>query len=256
MSWYSQGYDGLKQEEERMNSLGMPDRLWIPPDASKQILFVDDEPFCIYEHNPKMNGSFKNWMTCLRGVEDEAPCCEILGVKTRYFAGYYTVIDCSQYTDKKGVTHQYEIKFLLAKAKTLKKLKMKKESKGSLAGSIYNATRFDQKSPTCGDDFEFVKQVDLEKVFPHVSFRGKKLVDLWAKAQDAEGLARLNKAFTVQTGESGLVAKVVPFNYMELLKPSSVKDLRTLLKGAKIESWDDAGPAAGVKTGADEEVPF
>jgi hypothetical protein len=46
------------------------------------------------------------------------------------------------------------------------------------------------------------------------------------------------------------------FNYMELLKPQAVKDLRTLLKSAKIESWDDAGPAAGVKTGADEEVPF
>lgn len=268
MTWYNQGYDGLKEEEARMASLGTPDRLWIPPEASKDLIFLDDEPFTLFEHNPKMNGSFKNWMTCLRGVEEEAPCCELLGMKTRYMAGYYTVIDCSEYTDKKGKKHQYEIKFLLAKLKTMKKLKMKKETRGSLTGCVFKATRFDDKSPACGDDFEFVRQVDLDKVFPHVSYRGKKLVDLFAKASLSlkegadntaanEAKARILNTFQAALSDAGdLVAKLTPFNYMEQLKPQSVKDLRMTLKSSKIEAWEDSPSSTKTGSDVDESVPF
>jgi hypothetical protein len=265
MSWYNQGYNGMKQEEDRQATANGPDRLWIPAESSKEIIFVDDEPFCVYEHNPKIDGDFKNWLTCLKGIEDEIACCEIIGAKTRYFVGFYTVIDCSSYTDKKGNTHQFQLKFLPAKMKTLKKLKRKREDKKGeaqvtgLAGMLYKATRDDKKSPTVGDDFEFVRQVDMEKVFTVANYRGKKLTELWSKANTPETIERLQKVFQAEVVNGSVNAKLVPFNYMELLKPQTAKEVRARFKGVKIESWDDEAPTGGSNSGsagADEGVPF
>lgn len=258
--WHvSNAYEGQKLDEAKQQASQTPDRFWMPNDSSKELIFLTNEPFGIYEHCPKIDGGYKNWMTCLRGVTDEAPCCEILGPKGRYFAGYYTVIDCSSYVDKKGVNHQYQIKFLLAKSRTLKKLKMRTEDNGPLTGTLYKASRTDAKSPGCGDDFTFKRMVDLDKVFASVSYKGKKLTEHWAKAStNAEELAKLQKIFQVELDSNGApIAKLVQFNYMELLKPQDPKELRQFLKISNIEQSDFDSPTAPVgKFGADDEVPF
>lgn len=262
MSFLTVGFDPLKKEEDRLASLGTPDRLWIPPETSKEVLFIDDVPSCTYEHNPNLGGTFKNWTTCLRGNNDDVICCEKFGPKSRYLAGYYTVVDCSKYTDQNGKVHQYELKFLLAKSKTIKKLKLKKENANgsTLAGSIYKSTRLDGKSPTCGDDFEFVRKVeDMGALLAYVSYRGKKLVDLIAKANTPEAIAKLLQTFAFKLDSAGQVIPAVPsFNYEEILKPRDPKEIKESLAGVKIILWDDdhiATKTAG-KTGADEEVPF
>lgn len=183
-SWYDTGFGGMKHEEDRLAALSGPQRFWIPSGGNKLFVFLDDEPCCIYEHNPKINGSWKNWITCLNGVSDDIPCCEILGDKTKYYVGYFTVIDCSDYTDKKGNKYQYELKLLPAKIKTLKKFRRKKEERGSLVNTLFKATREDDKSPSCGDEFEFQREADLAKLLPLVIYKGKKLVELIAKANE------------------------------------------------------------------------
>lgn len=258
MSWYKSGFDSMKQEEDRLATLNGPNRLWMPAGAERDIIFLDDEPFAIYEHNPKINGSFKNWMTCVQGISDDVPCCEVLGANSRYYVGYFTVIDCSEFIDKKGNKHAYEVKLLGAKLKTMKKFRRKKEDRGSLVGCMYRAVREDAKSPVCGDEFEFKKEVDLAKVFEHAMYRGKKLSEIYTKAAETpEGIERLRKTFHINTDKDGkLIKSVTPFNYMEVLKPRSSKELMAFLRSSKIENPDDANAGEGNQVGADGDVPF
>ncbi len=259
-SWYDTGYDGVNKAEANINQLGGPRRFWIKAGTSAEFVFVDDEPFAIYEHNPKMNGNFRNWVTCVKGIYEDTPCCDEIGEKTRYYIGYYTVIDCSKWTDNKGNSHQYEVKFLPAKLKSLKKFKRKKEDrqqdgKGGLAGCLYKATREDGKSPNIGDEFEFQKDADMGKLLTLANYNGKKLTELFTKAaEDPNSLAALQKVFAIKLDPHGKVLPTIPqFNYVELLKPKSAKDLRNMLKG-NVEKDDGDGPTSG--TGADESVPF
>jgi len=254
MSWYSNGYEGMKKEEERAAQANGPQRFWVKPGDTKHIIFVDDEPFTLYEHNPKINGDWKNWITCGQGISDNVPCCEVLGPASRYFIGYYTVIDCSEYMDKKGNKHSYEVKLLGAKMKTLKKFRRKKEDKGSLIGRKYKVTREDGKSPSVGDEFEYDCDADLSKIFDTVMFKGRKLSEIYTQAQagGAEGIQRLLKTFQASfEGEGKLVKRVSPFNYMEVLKPRDPKELRLLLKGAET----DTGGAKS-QADSDEDAPF
>lgn len=270
-SWYDQGYTGMKKEEERISQLGGPQRVWVKPQTAGEFVFIDDEPFCFYEHNPKMNGHWRNWITCVKGMADSAPCCDEIGEKTRYYVGYFTVVDCSKWTDKKGNTYQYEVKFLPAKLKTLKKFKRKKEDRiqaggSGLIGCLYKAHREDDKSPSIGDEFEFQREVDLAKLFQVANYKGKKLPELFAKAaEDPSSLEKLKKVFNVKVDKDGKLPAIIPtFNYLAQLAPKSVKDLKELLQDS-VESPDDEPTSFGGKggggdkakaSGADENVPF
>lgn len=260
MSWYSSGYNGLQQEEQRQLQSQRPDHFWMPAGGKKQFVFVDDQPVTIYEHNPKIDGDFKNWTTCLQGCYDDVACCTLMGSDTRYFVGYYTVIDLSEYVDKKGNKHQYGIKLLPAKSKTLKKFQRKQSEKGSLVGAIYQAVREDTKSPNVGDEFEFQRQADLEKLFPLVNYRGKKLSEMFTlAAQDASAMTRLKHTFELKTDDAGALLPVIPkFNYGTLLYPRDSKDIRSWLAGKSIDKDSGFGQTGGGAKGgsADESIPF
>lgn len=263
-SWAQQGFGGLKHEEERLATLFGPNRVWLKPGSSLEFLFIDDEPFTFYEHNPKIDGSWRNWVTCLSGSDyDTTPCCEILGPNSKYYVGYFTVVDLSKWTDKKGNVHQYEVKLLPAKAKTLKKLKRKKEERGSLVGCIYKAHREDEESANVGDEFEFIKEADLSKVFDAVNYKGTKLAELYAKAFEGgpEQIALLQKTFSLSIGDDKKpVQKVVPFNYFSIFEPKDPRTVKTFLAGATMDRDDDKAksPAAtsGAAAAADEDIPF
>jgi hypothetical protein len=210
-----------------------------------------------------MNGSWQNWMTCLQGVLDKGesiPCCEILGIKTRYYVGYYTVVDCSEYVDKKGNKHQFELKLLGAKLDSIKRLKKIKENHGALVGKIFRLSRVGAKAPSIGDMCDFKRNVgDPGKLFPLVNYKGKKLTELWEKAaSNPDSLKALMRTFQIAVGSDGNpIPKLVPFNYMEILKPMEASDMRALLRGSKIESGDGSGGGGGYgEAKADEEVPF
>lgn len=43
-SWYNTGFSGINDEERRLDEAQGPHRLWIPGGASKEVVWVDDEP--------------------------------------------------------------------------------------------------------------------------------------------------------------------------------------------------------------------
>lgn len=255
-SWYETGYTGTKREEDRIASQQGPRRLYMKANESHQIVFVDDDPLCVHEHNPKINGDFKNWFTCLRGMyPDDAVCCQELGEKTRYYVGFYTIVDCTKF-EWKGNTYQYEVKLLPAKLKGLKMLQLRKQDAGAMAGRMYRVTRLTDKSSNSGDDFSFIKEVDMAKLFAVANFKGKKLTELFAKAKDSpDNMERLRRTFQIVANGSEIEPRLVPFNYLELLKPRTPKDIAALLRGVKLEERSEA--ATGTPEGAaEDEVPF
>lgn len=258
-SWYSIGYEGIGREEQRLAQLGGPPRLWMPAGSTREVVFIDNEPVTIYEHNWKANGSWKNWATCLRGIEDECPGCQELGDNNRYYIGIYTVVDISEWTDKRGNKHQFEINMLPAKLKSLKKFRRKSaeriEAGGTgVAGCLYRLARDGKEDPTIGGEAEFVREVDMAKLFPLVLYKGKKLVELFDKAEASEDSMKiLKRLFQVQMADDDkLLRQLVPINYFEQLTPLSVKDFKEVLRGASTDN--DSGTGGGAK--ADEATPF
>ena len=264
-SWYTQGFGGVKKEEERMQQAYGPPRFWIKPGSKTQIVFLDDEPACIHEHNPNMNGSWKNWFTCIKDVyPDEPECCLTIGHDTRYYVGYFTIVDCTEWKDQKGHLHQFEIKLFPAKMKTLKLLQSKKEDRDNrLAGRVYRVGRTDKQSPGCGNDFEFDRDADLAKLFQVTEYKGKKLSEMF-KSDKPEDVERLKKLFNV--GNS-VAPRLVPFNYYSVLQPKTPKELREVLRGAKFDksAFDDADNKSdkdkdedgkNTQRKADDDIPF
>jgi hypothetical protein len=264
-SWYETGYTGIKRETDRIEQMSGPNRIWIPAAAKKELVFIDDEPACIHEHNPKMNGEWKNWFTCLKPVyPDDIACCEILGKNyPAYYVGFYTVIDCSEWTDKKGNKYQYEVKLFPAKLKTLKRFQLRRQEKGPFAGKLFSVMRVDKESPSCGDEFEVVREVDMAKLFTLANYKGKKIAEWFSKGVDEETIKGLQNIWKCEVVEGKLVPKLVPFNYFKLLHPLPPKDMRAVLNGSQIEKREDdfggggggSAPSGG-KGSADESVPF
>jgi len=264
--WFETGFSGADRVKREQEEGFGPDRFWVSKSREeggkivgpKEFVFVDDEPTCMWEHNPKINNSFKTILTCLRGVEDETPCCEKLirpnGESARYYVGYFTVVDCSSWTGKDGKVHQYEMRFFPAKTGTILKLRMNRVERGSLASILWKAKRSPgEKVPRVGDEFEYVKQVDIAKLFSVASYRGRKISDIFAEANanptkevgtkdDGSPLTLLDRVkglFQVHLDENGkILPEIVPFNYERLLRPLSPDQMKKRLMGVKVDADD------------------
>jgi hypothetical protein len=260
-SWYQKGFSTTEYDKERAEQRSRfwpPNRFFLKAGEAKRIVFLDDEPFCFDEHNPTIDGDWRNWLTCLQSTYDDVVCCEKLGAKSRYRTGYYTVVDCSEWTNKNtGVVHQFEVKLFQAKVKTLKNLQVIKEKRGGLAGKMFESRRVDSKSPNVGEMFDFEREVDLEKMFEVANQWGKPLQDLYETASsDDDGaedlMTELQNRFQLVTTEKGkIVQKIFPFNYFKLFAPKSPDAVRELLQGYTPPSAVDTG-----RVGADKSVPF
>lgn len=168
----SQGYGALDQKEKeieaRRQSFG-PRRIWLPAGATTQLIFLDDNPIIIEEHQFKIDGNWQNWFTCLKTIGQACPMCDGTTNKP-YTVGFYTVIDCSEYTDKQNKRHQYEIRLLGAKYSALQKLRVlsqKQKEKGyaqGLAGCKFEVTRTSNEAHSTGDMWQFEERLTGEQV--------------------------------------------------------------------------------------------
>ena len=83
-------------------------RFWMPQGSEKMIVFLTegDEVDIIWEHQVQLGGSWKNWYSCLEQAGMKCPLCEFSEDNNnrfrRYKSAMFTIIDCSEYTDKSG----------------------------------------------------------------------------------------------------------------------------------------------------------
>lgn len=215
------GYDVFEQrekeiEEKRKSSVY---RFWLPPEKETKIIFLDDNPVIIDEHQLKIGGSWKNWKTCLSMIDKPCPICEA-GNKPS-LVGYYTILDLTEWTDSNGNVHKNEIKLFGAKMDTLKKLKrasmkLKERGKPGLVGAMFEVYRSSASAVNTGDDFDYIQTLTMEEI--------KKL------NPDAE-----------------------PIDYEKVLQPESPEELRKLLKQTAEKEFEDGFTDADFD---DEEIPF
>lgn len=186
-NWYDTGYEHAEKIQAEMDARKRdgfgPRRFWVPADGTKkEIIFIggvldgDGEitsnPFCVYEHNLQINGRWGNHLTCMKKRGQECAACDI-GDKPAYTA-FFTVIECTEYTDKKGVTHVNETRLLPAKAATRNLLKTLSDNLPgkSLVGYKFQVSRSTNKSASVGDIWVPLGPVPEDQVLAMVDTNG------------------------------------------------------------------------------------
>ena len=203
--WFKTGKDGVdqaKREDEeakqRRASSGGPSRLWLKPDSSAKVVFLDTPKFFFHEHNLKLNNKWGNYFTCLKDF-DTCPICESGEHSSYCLVG--TVIDTRQWEDKDGNSHKNEKRLFVAKGKARQRLLKQIERRdGDLRLAVLECSRgTGSTESSVGEDYEFLGKLPVAKV--------KKLLPAGEKASEF----------------------FKPFNYEELFKPKSKEELRKLM---------------------------
>lgn len=192
----SRGYDAFEEREREVEEKqkNYVNRFWLPADSTAKIVFLDDNPPIIEEHQLQIDGDWRNWFTCLRMVGEVCPICEHLDNKA-YTVGFYTILDMSEWVDRNGKTHTNELKLFPAKFKTLQVLKRLSAKRGSLEGCVFEVYRSTSDAPNTGDVFDFEEKLTKD--------------DILALNPDAK-----------------------PFDYAEILQPKEVGEIMNMLKKA------------------------
>ena len=200
----SKGYGAFEEREKQIEE-GQKDRafrFWLPPEKGSKIIFLDDDPVILEEHQIKIKGDWKNWFTCARVTGEPCLICDKLG-DLPSTVGYYTILDLSSYTDSKGNERSNTVKLLAPKFRALQMLKRASAKRGGLELWVVDVYRTTEKAYNVGDVYDFEEKTTWDKV----------------KELNSE-------------------AKVL--DYAELLKPKPQAHLRQLLMDST-ESSNDAG---------------
>lgn len=161
MSWFVKGDDPQRDSFIKNASSSSVIRFWLKNGETKEIVFLDDARFGVYEHTVQLNGKWDTF-TCSGSL------CALCGHgKERAYVEYYSILDLTPYVAKTGQKKDFSRKALGLKKEAAKIIANRRETcGGSLAGKKFRVTRIGDKSPASGNDFEFVKEVDLTRVPP------------------------------------------------------------------------------------------
>jgi hypothetical protein len=228
-------FDGASDSRDGGGKDFGPRRFWMPAGATKRVLFLDSEPFCLYEHSLYSINKSKDQVTCLKknGIGDQCPLCDAESWPS--FVGHFSVIDMgdvtntkggvtlSGWTSKKGVTYQFGKSLLGAKRggkdkpgvlQKLKRLAAKYDN--DLSGTVWDVYRSGAKVESVGDEFEFVEKV--------------KKAD-W-------------KNYLIGLGANEKYLDLTPHDYQTVFAPKSLDSLKRLVSDAGL-GGAAGGPAKG-----------
>jgi hypothetical protein len=225
--WYTRGASQEDIDKARKeSSSGSARRFWLKAKEAKRVIFLDDEPFCVWEHNPVINGEFWHWFTCRKGIDPSDPMCPLCVSKVkRQYTGYLTVLDATGWQDRKGNLVLYNRKLFPMTLKTLELFNAIKKKKTTLVGAQFELMRTSKDAVKVGDhwDFEeFVKPFDDEKYFFESKLEGKK------KPPE-------------------------PFDYVKLMEPLSSAEMQGLGVGGSSDYGSGGDDNSGTEGGGDDD---
>jgi hypothetical protein len=222
--------DDIKQREKESRSKKSR-RFWLPsPDKGgqdgKQVIFLDDDFTCIWEHQLKINDSWDNFFTCRQGVDPDDPRCPLCesGVK-KYYVGFLTCLDATGWTTRKGEKVLYQRQLFPMKTETLKKVMLLKDTKTSLVGAKYHVRRVGDRAATSGDMFDFME---------------------YTKPFDDE-------QFWFQSRIEGKKKPPEVFDYEDIFAPLSFNEMVSYVDGSRAGGQS---PGKGGSGGGDNDVPY
>jgi len=221
--WYKRNpdqgdIDSAKKESQSKSAR----RFYLKEKESKHVVFLDDEVFSVWEHNPVINGSeFWHFFTCRKGVDPSDPVCPMCAAGiARTYTGYLTILDNTGWKNKKGDIIKNNRQLFPMTLKSLERYNVIKAKKTSLVGARFELTRTSKDALKLGDmwDFEtYVKPFEDEQFWFDSKIQNKKLPP-------------------------------EPFDYMEVLKPLSSEEMRMVLDGVVLrgkKGEDDTGTEGG-----------
>ena len=183
-SWLQAGIDADVSSEAagRSKDATANNRFWMPKGETRKIIFLSsgagDDVATVFEHQLNIYKNWRNWHTCLEPAGVECPICKFNREHNqfkRYKGMFFSIIDTTEFTDKSGNSRKNLKKILCAKRGVAEIIKRKYlsryENDETLRGAMFKVYRTpDDKSPSVGEDFEFIKMVDLagfEDAEPH-----------------------------------------------------------------------------------------
>lgn len=184
---YGSGWNQVTTGGEKAQSTGVHN-FFLSSGEVKRLLFVDDEPFCFWEHGTYgLSKTFETHLCLKRNqIEDGCPFCDQDQdtVKARglwpTFVGTFTVIDLGYcqygpsgfqglepYVSKEGKEYQFHRRIYKArrgsdaKPGMLLRLRTMLERKtgGHAKGVVVEVSRSGSKTESIGDSIEFVERV-------------------------------------------------------------------------------------------------
>lgn len=188
-------------------------RFFFKAGEERNIVFLDSTPPIVKEHGIKLNGKWGNNFTCLSAIDEPCPICKMEDRPTD--VGFFTILDLTPFTDKKGNRRTASVKVFAAKTKVLAQLKKfhaKYASRGGLVGKSFEVSRSSDKAASTGDVF-----------IPGDEYTTKQLLDI-INANRKDPVVSLD---------------AVRPNWREYLAPKSAADLAVLLGGKADEPDDD-----------------
>lgn len=163
VKWMKKGKEAQAEIEkadalQAERSKGFVQRFWLPEEGEAPITFLDgdiDENGVLelntyWEHQVYLNKSWRNWFVCTAEIEP-CPICE--GDDNPSLCASFTVIDHSEYLDRKGQPHKDEVRLFVAKRKTINILRTLAKTLGGLAGQKFQVSRTGEDAPNVGSVF-------------------------------------------------------------------------------------------------------
>ena len=168
--------DQNKEDMEKNSATsGAPWRFWMAVGSKRDVTFLDgpldaqeylDAPR-YWEHNPLMNGSYKNFFPCLADgspLQEPCPICEG-GTCNPYLAGIFSIIDHTPYTSQKTGKVYVDRKMLyIVKPRTYDLLNEIAIKRGGLGGCRFDLMRPNKDDANVGSHFDFTVKNTIEEL--------------------------------------------------------------------------------------------
>jgi len=160
MSWYNNDAAFKNESSSRVR------RFWIKNNTDREITFVDGPsidfngtavptPLKYQEYNLNMNGHWRNWFT--KPTDASQDFLSELGNRASKVA-VLTIIDHSEWTDRKGDLHKDELLLYVVKRSSTvwKQIERFYQAHGCLQGQRFRISRMGDKSPGAGSLLEHI----------------------------------------------------------------------------------------------------
>lgn len=156
-------------------------RFWMPPGSERNVIFLTDGDKIpiIWEHAVYLDGSWRNWFTCLQPLGISCGLCDYASVNKGKFrrsrVAFATIIDTHEFEDRAGKKHKNTKRLFTAKKDAADILKRKYKDlitdRHRLRGAMFKIYRSEtDKSPSTGNDFTFKKMIDMDKIKDNEEF--------------------------------------------------------------------------------------
>lgn len=178
MGW-KRGYDSIDSVKSSAPQKG-PRRFYVPPRETKEVLFLEDQPTVLWEHQFLFGGHWRNWLPCNKNNSEGQERCFICEKYTKSFpgtVGLFSIMNLTPWEfkskrDGRMMRFCFQREILTARMgsvsrpgtlQELQRLRNMTERK-SLHGVVIECHRSGDKTEAVGDKMSIKAQIPPEKI--------------------------------------------------------------------------------------------